>query len=76
MDQDDATRARALARAGWSIRRRDLAEEGTEPVDERSPGELVASVWAITLDAWASTGKPLPSYARADTPGRMIRRHG
>ena len=76
MDQDDAMRARALARAAWPIRRVDLAEEGSEPVDPRSPGELVASVWAITLDAWASTGKPLPSYERADTPGRVIRRHG
>ncbi len=76
MVQDDAKRARALARAGWSIRRLDLADEGTEPTDERSPSELVASVWAITCDAWASAGKPLPSYERADMPGRVIRRYG
>lgn len=43
-------------------------------VESLLPGERVAMVWALTLDAWASAGRSLPSYARHETPGRMIRR--
>lgn len=58
------------------MRRMALAEEGREPVDTRSPGELVASVWAITVDAWASAGLPLPVYRREEMPGRLVQRRG
>ena len=30
--------------------------------------------WALTKAAWAVSGKPLPSYSRAEMPGRVIRR--
>ena len=30
--------------------------------------------WALTKAAWAMSGKPLPSYSRAEMPGRVIRR--
>jgi hypothetical protein len=46
-------------------------------VRNATPGERVAMVWQITLDAWASSGRPLPEYTRAEIPGRVIRsRHG
>lgn len=76
MDDAESRRARAQARAGWPMRRIALSDEGREPLDTRSPGELVASVWAITLDAWASAGLPLPTYRRDEMPGRVIRRRG
>ena len=37
------------------------------------PAACVAMVWALTLDAWAASGQPIPTYARADAPGRVIR---
>jgi hypothetical protein len=64
--------ARAQARASWPIVGHRLADEPPELLDA-SPGACVAMVWALTLDAWASTGQPLPTYARAEAPGRMVR---
>ena len=77
-DEQEARLARAAVRrlAGWPIRRVPLGDEGREAPDARSPAELVASLWALTLDAWASTGRPLPAYERDQTPGRVVRRGG
>ncbi|KIG18363.1 hypothetical protein DB30_00648 [Enhygromyxa salina] len=39
-----------------------------------TPGERVAMVWQMTLDVWASSGKLIPEYTRANMPGRLLRR--
>lgn len=65
-------RERAAARAGWPVHvgRIDDTEDddlsSTTTLDER-----VAMVWRLTLDAWASSGRPLPSYSRSEAPGRV-----
>ncbi len=62
-------------RASWPILRHRLGEEPTEGMmAEATMSERVAMVWAITVDTWASMGTPIPSYARGEMPGRMIRR--
>jgi hypothetical protein len=74
-NDDDARRARALARASWPVKAIALRDEGIEgPVslDPRSVSARVASVWSLTLDAWASSGRPLPTYSRSETPGRLV----
>ena len=73
---DEARRARATARANLQIRRVALCDEAAPDLSHMSPSARVAMVWELTLDAWASSGKSIPDYARADAPGRMIRGTG
>lgn len=30
-------------------------------------------VWALTVDAWAVAGLPMPDYPRMDAPVRVVR---
>lgn len=73
-DDDDETRARrAAARAGWPGRVGRLEELPEVEVLDGPPGELIAMVRQLTLQAWAMAGKPIPDYDRANMPGRVIR---
>ena len=49
---------------------------GEEPGDDLSrsttPEERLAMVAVLSAEAWALTGKPLPSYSRQETP--VVRR--
>ena len=66
--------ARRRARAHWPVKRYDLGNEPSDVITDRSPSELIAMVEQLTRDAWASAGLVFPSYSRADTPGRVVRR--
>lgn len=68
---DDAAERRRQ-RASWPIRRHALGEEPDERV-VASPSALVAMVHRMTLDAWAMSGEPIPTYARHESVGRVIR---
>jgi hypothetical protein len=71
---DDAARARASARAQWPGGKARLGEEDASAAPrDASPSELFAMVWRLTMDAWAMTGQPLPTYTRAEMPGRVSR---
>lgn len=48
---------------------------GETPAPEApTAAERLAAVWAITADAWALSGRPIPDYSRAAMPGRVLRR--
>ena len=65
---------RARARASWPIARFALGEEPSDDLSaSTTPLERVSMVWRLTMDAWASAGKPIPDYDRANMPGRIIR---
>jgi hypothetical protein len=67
--------ARRRARANWTVARYRLGEEPPEPsLVAATPSERVAMVSRVTEDAWVISGRPLPDYARADAPGRVVRR--
>jgi hypothetical protein len=55
------------------MRKFALGEEPEQDLSALSPGERVALVWRLTQDAWASSGRPLPDYKRAETPVRILR---
>jgi tRNA A37 threonylcarbamoyladenosine synthetase subunit TsaC/SUA5/YrdC len=75
VSDESERRARAEARANWPGSLTTLAEQSDAAIVlHGTPGERVAMVWQITLDAWASSGKPLPEYTRANMPGRLVRR--
>jgi hypothetical protein len=72
----DAARAeRAELRKAWPIR---VVRLGEEPPDDliatTTPAERLAMMWPLALDAWASTGRPLPDYPRHQAPVRVLRR--
>ena len=71
----DSRDERARARAGWPVARYRLGEEPADLLDGVAPADCVAMVWQLTLDAWTSSGQPMPDYSRAMSPGRVLRRH-
>jgi hypothetical protein len=65
---DDRAARAARRRATWTVTRGHAPERA----DARTAEERLASMWTIALDAWASSGRPLPQYSRAEMPGRFI----
>ena len=61
-------------RAGWPIKRRKLGEDDRGVITGSTPSELFAMVEQLTRDAWAMAGRSMPETARAELPGRLIRR--
>jgi hypothetical protein len=75
-DEEAARQARARARAGWPGRKLRLDELPEHEVVVGTPGELMGMVTELTLAAWAMRGEALPSYPRAQMPGRILRKAG
>jgi hypothetical protein len=69
----DERAQRAAARARWPLVKVRLDQEAAPSVSDASPEQRVAMVWALTLDAWAIRGEPIPDYPRALAPGRILR---
>jgi hypothetical protein len=67
--------ARRAARASWPGLKTTLTESpGAEDLRDTTTAEQrVAMMWELTAGAWALTGRPVPSYTRAEMPGRVIR---
>jgi hypothetical protein len=66
---------RRRARAGWPIRKVALGhEELTDARDTSTVDERIALVWTLTRRQWAFSGRPMPTYTRADMPGSVVRR--
>jgi hypothetical protein len=65
---------RRAARAAWPIRKVALGEEDlTDPLDTSTVDERIALVRVLTLQQWAFAGLEIPTYSRAEMPGRIIR---
>jgi hypothetical protein len=68
---------RAQGRAAWPVRTYRLGEEPTDDLSAvTTPEERLAMMWALALEAWSVAGLALPTYTRAETPVRCIRRAG
>ncbi len=63
-------------RAAWPVTQHRLGEERGDLLTATTVAGRIAMVWAITLDTWATMGTPIPDYTRADSPGRIVRKHG
>ena len=73
--EDVARRARAAARASWVVRRTTLAADDDDDLSaSTTANERLAMMARLALDAWASSGLPLPSYRREETPACVVRR--
>ena len=73
-DSDEQERKRrAAARRQWPMRVVELDEDEVEDLSATTTmEERLAMVWRLTLDSWASSGRPIPNYRREDTPGRVV----
>jgi hypothetical protein len=71
-DAEEQRKQRAAARGGWPIRVGALQDPVEDDLSATTTlQERLAMVWRLTLDAWASSGRPIPSYSRSDMPGRV-----
>jgi hypothetical protein len=73
-DGEQARRKRAVKRREWPVQTYALGAEPELDLSASTPGERVAMVWQLTLDAWATMGAEIPTYTRAEAPGRVIRK--
>lgn len=65
---------RRRARAAWPIRAVALGEEElVDPRDTSTIDERLALVGALTSELWAFAGLEVPTYRRADMPGKILR---
>jgi hypothetical protein len=66
--------SRRAARASWPIRVYRLGEEPDDDLSsETTDSDRLDMMWRLALDAWASAGRSLPEYSRAEMPGRILR---
>lgn len=75
MNHVDERALRAAARAGWTGSKTTLdapgASEdlsGSTTVEQR-----LGMMWELAQGAWSLSGATMPSYTRAETPGRVLR---
>ena len=59
----------AAARRSWPVR---VYRLGAEPGDDLGPTTTaearLAMMWPLALEAWTLAARPVPTYARAETP--------
>jgi hypothetical protein len=71
---DENARARREARASWPIVQHQLGEEPSDDLsDVTTASERVAMMRSLAETAWRVAGRPLPTYARHEIPGRLFR---
>jgi hypothetical protein len=73
MDEPTSERALRAAkrRATWSLSVHSLADAA--PSERVSPEDALTSIWRLSCEVWAMSGRPWPEYTRATMPGRVIR---
>lgn len=73
-DSSDAAR-RAAERSRWPGLKTTLTEAaGAEDLSSTTTAEeRLAMMWELARASWALAGRPLPTYSRAEMPGRVIR---
>jgi hypothetical protein len=73
---DDAERAdaRRRARSRWPIARHRLGEGPSDDLSGiTTAAQRIAMMRELAETAWRLAGRPLPSYARHEIPGRIFR---
>jgi hypothetical protein len=72
--EDLERKARAAARRSWPIRAYRLGEEPDDDLSATTTAtERLEMMWPLAVDAWTSSGRPIPDYPRHQTPIRVVR---
>ena len=73
--EDRARKERAAARKSWPIRVYRLGEEPDDDLSATTTAtERLEMMWPLAVDAWASSGQPIPDCPRKEAPVRVIRK--
>ena len=65
---------RRAARRSWPVRVFRLGDEPDDDLtDSTTPEDRLPMMWGLAVDAWTTAGRSLPTYARSQMPGRVIR---
>jgi hypothetical protein len=65
--------ARAALRKTWPGGKYRLGEEPGANLRRRTTAEeRLAMMWPLALDAWGLSGRPIPRYARHETPLKRL----
>ncbi len=71
---DEARKARAQRRQSWPGNVVELGHETDAAIMlDGTSADRIRALWRVTADAWASSGRPIPDYRRANMPGKIIR---
>ncbi len=71
-DPEETVEERAeRRRQTWTIQR--VPVDTAMQAADSSVAQRVARMWQLSIDPWVLRGEPLPSYTRAEMPGRVIR---
>ena len=78
---DDSERKRLeraeARRRSWTVQKVALSDRQSENLaSTTTASERLGMMWRLALDAWTSSGKPIPDYPRSEAPGRVIRGDG
>ncbi|MBK9386921.1 MAG: hypothetical protein IPN34_19070 [Planctomycetes bacterium] len=73
-DEIEAARRRAGSRRSWPVRIFRLGAEPSEDLSATTTAEeRLAMVEELSRQAWELSGRPWPSYTRAEIPVRIFR---
>lgn len=69
ISHDAAQRARAKARAAWSVQVLHLEADAQDDLSAfTTPEARLGMMWPLALEAWGLAERPLPTYKRAHLP--------
>jgi hypothetical protein len=71
VDSDAERRARAEARRERATLRKTSLRAADDPCPLRGE-EAVSLVAQLTRESWAASGRPMPTYARGESPVRFV----
>ena len=64
---------RSRARGQWPVRKLRLGDDSDDDLRASTTAEQrLAMMWSLASDAWSLTGRPMPAYARSQTPVRRV----
>jgi hypothetical protein len=74
-DREDPASLRAAKRRSWPVRKYRMGSEPSSDLSDQTTAEQrLEMMWPLAVEAWSLTGKPIPDYARCDTPIVCVRR--
>jgi hypothetical protein len=69
METERPAEERHARRAAWPVRVYRIGEEpGDDLSGQTTPTQRLAMMWPLAVEAWALTGRALPSYGRHEVP--------
>jgi hypothetical protein len=72
VSREDEPASAAAGRQSWPVRVSRLGEKGGDDLSGiTTAAQRLDMMWPLTVEACALTGRPLPVYARAETPGSV-----